>query len=318
MKKIFITRKIPDLGMNLLKDKFEIKVYSNQDDPTKNQIIKMGKDADAIIPLLSHDIDREVIESCNRLKIIANYAVGYDNIDIKAAKDNNVYVTNTPDVLTEATSELTWALILAVSRRVVESDKFVRQLKFKGWGPELLLGHEIHGKTLGIIGFGRIGKSVARIAQGFKMDVLYTKRAALDKTEEKKLNVKYSDINNLLKKSDFITVNASLNDSTYHLIGKKEFDIMKDTAVLVNTGRGSIINEAELVTALKNKKIYGAGLDVYENEPEVSKGLLDLDNVILTPHTGSATIKARNKMAEIAAKNVIEVLKGNQPINKVI
>lgn len=318
MKKVLITRKIPDLGMNLLKDKFKVKVFSDQDDPTKDQIIKMAKDVDAIIPLLSHDIDREVIESCNKLKIIANYAVGYDNIDIKAAQDNNVYVTNTPDVLTEATSELTWSLILAVSRRIVESDKFVRQLKFKGWGPELLLGHEIHGKTLGIIGFGRIGRAVAKIAQGFKMNVLYNKRSALEKEEEKRLNVKYSDINKLFKKSDFITVNASLNDSTYHLIGQKEFDIMKDTAVLVNTGRGPIINEAELIKALKNNKIYGAGLDVYENEPEVSKGLLDLDNVILTPHTGSATIKARNKMAEIAAKNVIEVLKGNQPLNKVV
>ena len=318
MSKIFITRKIPDSGLELLKKKYEIEVFSDIENPSKTELIRKTKDADAIISLLSDTIDREVIENCNNLKVIANYAVGYDNVDLEAAKENNIYVTNTPDVLTHATADLTWTLLLSAARRIIESDKFVRDLKYKGWGPELLLGQRTFGKTLGIIGFGRIGKAVAKRAKGFNMKVLYNKRTPLEKSEEIKLGVSYADLDRLIETSDFITINASLNESTYHLIDKPELKKMKESAVIVNTGRGPIINEKELAYALENKEIFAAGLDVYEKEPEVFGKLLELDNVVLTPHTGSATTYARYKMSEMVAEDVIAILEGREPENKVL
>lgn len=318
MAKIFLTRKIPDIGIELLKKKHEVSIFSDSENPNKQQLIKNAQNADAIISLLSDEIDKEVINKCEHLKIIANYAVGYDNIDLEAAQKNNIYVTNTPGVLTEATADLTWTLLLATARRIVESDKFVRDLKFEGWGPELLLGRKTYGKTLGIIGFGRIGQAVAKRAHGFNMEVLYNKRTPLDQNKESRLGVKFAKLDKLLKEADFITINASLNDSTYHLIDEKEFEKMKDNAVIVNTGRGPIINENALVKALKQKKIFGAGLDVYEDEPEVTPELLELDNVVLTPHTGSATTYARNEMAEMVAKDVLAVLDDKDPKNRVV
>ena len=318
MAKVFLTRKIPDIGIDLLKKNHEVSIFSDSNNPNKKQLIENAQNADAIISLLSDEIDKEVINKCNNLKVIANYAVGYDNIDLKAAQENNIVVTNTPGVLTEATADLTWTLLLAAARRIVESDKFVRNLKFDGWGPELLLGRKTHGKTLGIIGFGRIGQAVAKRAQGFNMNILYNKRTPLDQAEESKLGVEFAKLDKLLKDSDFITINASLNDSTYHLIDEKEFKKMKDNAIVVNTGRGPIINENALVKALKQKEIFGAGLDVYEEEPKVNPELLELDNVILTPHTGSATTYARNEMAEMVAKDVLAVMDGNEPVNRVV
>ncbi|MDZ7671637.1 MAG: D-glycerate dehydrogenase [Halanaerobiales bacterium] len=318
MPKVFVTRKIPDTGLEILKKKYEVEVFSDSTNPTKEEFINGAKDADAIVSLLSDPIDREIIESCKNLKVIANYAVGYDNIDLDAAKENNISVTNTPDVLTQATADLTWTLLLSAARRIIESDKFVRDLKYKGWGPELLLGQRTYGKTLGIIGFGRIGKAVAQRAKGFNMNVLYNKRTPLDKVEENKLNATYAELDELIKSSDFITINASLNESTYHLIDKQELKNMKETAVIVNTGRGPIINEKELANALKNKEIFAAGLDVYEKEPEIYHKLLELDNVVLTPHTGSATTYSRYKMSEMVAEDVIAVLEGRKPNNKVI
>jgi len=318
MAKIFITRKIPDTGLELLKKKHKIEIFSDVANPSKNELIRKSKNVEAIISLLSDTIDREVIESCKNLKIIANYAVGYDNIDLNAARENNIYVTNTPDVLTQATADLTWTLLLSAARRIIESDKFVRDLKYKGWGPELLLGQRTFGKTLGIIGFGRIGKAVAQRAKGFNMKVLYNKRTPLKKDEERKLNATYADLDKLIESSDFITINASLNDSTYHLIDKAELEKMKENAIIVNTGRGPIINEKELAFALEKKEIFAAGLDVYENEPEVFNKLLELDNIVLTPHTGSATTYARYKMAEMVAEDVIAALKGKEPKNIVV
>lgn len=318
MAKVFITRKIPDIGIELLQKKHEVIIFSDTKNPDKQQLIKNAQDADAIISLLSDEIDEEVISKCEHLKIIANYAVGYDNIDLEAARNNNIYVTNTPGVLTEATADLTWSLLLATARRVVESDSFVRDLKFKGWGPELLLGRKIHDKTLGIIGFGRIGQAVAKRAHGFNMEIMYNKRTPLEKNEESNLGIKFSKLEKLLTESDFITINASLNESTYHLIDEKEFEKMNDNAIIVNTGRGPIINENALVKALKQKEIFGAGLDVYEYEPDVTPELLELDNVILTPHIGSATNNTRNEMAEMVAKDVLAVLEGKNPINRVV
>lgn len=318
MAKVFLTRKIPDAGIDLLNKKHEVSIFSDTESPNKQQLIKNAQDADAIISLLSDEIDEEVINKCEHLKIIANYAVGYDNINLEAAQKNNIHVSNTPGVLTEATADLTWSLLLATARRIVESDKFVRNLKFEGWGPELLLGRKIHGKTLGIIGFGRIGQAVAKRAHGFNMEILYNKRTPLDKNEESKMGVKFAKLEKLLVDSDFITINASLNESTYHLIDEREFEKMKDNAIIVNTGRGPIINENALVKALKQNDIFGAGLDVYEYEPEVTPELLELDNVILTPHIGSATSNARNEMAEMVAKDVLAVIEGKEPINKVV
>ena len=318
MSKVFVTRKIPDAGLNLLKEKYEVEVFSSEKNPTKEQLIKGAKDADALIPLLSDEIDNEVMEKCSNLKIIANYAVGYDNIDLKAAQKHDIFVSNTPGALTETTADMTWTLLMAAARRVVESDKYVRELKFDSWGPELLLGQKVYGKTIGIIGFGRIGQAVAQRAHGFDMEVLYNKRTPLSKEEESELGARYADLEDLLKQSDFVTINASLNESTYHLIDEKELKMMKDNAVLVNTGRGPIINEKVLAQALANQEIFSAGLDVYENEPEVYPKLLELDNIVLTPHTGSATIDARNKMAKMAAENVIAVLSGKKPKNQVV
>lgn len=318
MSKVFVTRKIPDAGLDLLKDKYEVEVFSSTTNPTKEQLITKAQDADALVPLLSDEIDEEVINKCINLKIIANYAVGYDNIDLKAAKENNVFVSNTPGSLTETTADMTWTLLMAAARRVVESDKYVRDLKYDGWGPELLLGQKVYGKTIGIIGFGRIGKAVAKRAAGFNMKILYNKRTPLSDQKEKELKASYTELTDLLKRSDFVTINAALNESTYHLIDKKELEMMKSNAVLVNTGRGPIINEKVLAQALEDKEIFAAGLDVYEKEPEIYPKLLKLDNVILTPHTGSATVDARNKMAEMVAANVIAVLSGNKPLNQVV
>ncbi|SRR6056297_143509 len=318
MSKVFVTRKIPDAGLDLLKDKYEVEVFSSTTNPTKEQLITKAQDADALVPLLSDEIDEEVINKCINLKIIANYAVGYDNIDLKAAKENNVFVSNTPGSLTETTADMTWTLLMAAARRVVESDKYVRDLKYDGWGPELLLGQKVYGKTIGIIGFGRIGKAVAKRAAGFNMKILYNKRTPLSDQKEKELKASYTELTDLLKRSDFVTINAALNESTYHLIDKKELEMMKSNAVLVNTGRGPIINEKVLAQALEDKEIFAAGLDVYEKEPEIYPKLLKLDNVVLTPHTGSATVDARNKMAEMVAANVIAVLSGNKPLNQVV
>jgi len=302
---IYVTSEIPEKGLEILKKEFKIKSNNSGKSLSKNELISEAKKADAILPLLSDEIDDKVMDELENLKVIANYAVGYNNIDVKAATKRNIIVTNTPDVLTETTADLTWGLLLAVARRIVETDKILRNGKFEGWAPKLLLGKEVNNKTLGIIGFGRIGKAVAKRAQGFNMKVLYNKRNRLNEKEEEKLNVEYRDFENILKEADYISINTPLNESTYHLFSSKEFSLMKNDGIIINTGRGPIINEKELVRALENKEIGGAGLDVYENEPEVEEGLLKFENVVLTPHIGSATYQARNKMAELAAKGAV-------------
>lgn len=302
---IYITSEIPEKGLEILKKEFEIKTNNLGKSLSKNELIAEAKEADAILPLLSDEIDAQVMDQLENLKVIANYAVGYNNIDVQAATKRNIIVTNTPDVLTETTADLTWGLLLAAARRIVETDKILRNGNFEGWAPKVLLGKEVNHKTLGIIGLGRIGKSVAKRAQGFNMKVLYNKRNQLDEKTEEKLDVEYRDFENILKEADYISINTPLNESTYHLFGAKEFSLMKNDGILINTGRGPIINEKELVKALENEEIGGAGLDVYENEPEVEEGLLKFENVVLTPHIGSATYQARNKMAELAAKGAI-------------
>jgi glyoxylate reductase len=265
---------------------------------------------------LTDRIDKEFIDKNLQLKIIANYAVGFDNIDTKYANQKGIIVTNTPDVLTPAVADITFGLLVVVARRIIEADSFTRKGKYKGWQPDLFLGQEIYGKTLGIIGLGRIGTAVAERAKGFSMKILYNTRTR-DKQIEERLNAKYTSINSLLKESDFISLHVPLTPETKHLISKEQLNMMKKTAILVNTSRGPIVDEKALVQALKQKKIAGAALDVYEFEPKLSSDLKNLKNIVLTPHIASASVEARSAMGELATKNIIAVLQGKRPLTPV-
>ena len=312
--KVFVTRKIPKPGLDLLQKKFTITVNSNDRVLTKKEIINGIKGCDGLLCLLTDPIDRDVIYAEPKLKMIASYAVGYDNIDISAATKRGIPVSNTPGVLTDTTAELAWALLFSVARRIVEGDTFTRKGKFQGWAPLLMLGQDITNKTLGIIGAGRIGTAFALKSKGFDMKVIYTDEKKNERLEDK-LGAKKVPLSNLLKESDFISIHVPLMKSTHHLIGEKELKMMKKTAILLNTARGPIIDETAFIKALKEHWIFGAGLDVYEHEPKISAELKKLDNVILQPHTGSGTIETRTKMALMAAENLIEGLKGNIPPN---
>ena len=314
-KKVFITRKIPQPGIDLLIDNgFDVEVFSENKPIPNEVIIKKIQKVEALLPLLTDSISKDVIEKGEKLKIIANYAAGFNNVDIAAATARNIAVTNTPGVLTDATADLTWALIMAVSKRIVESDIFTRERNFIGWEPLLFLGAEITGKTLGIIGAGKIGNAVAKRATGFNMNILYSGRSQ-NLTIENELNGKKVEINELLQKSDYISLHVPLTDKTFHLIDKQELLHVKKTAYIINTSRGPVINESALAEALKNNQIAGAGLDVYENEPAIHDELMQLKNVVLLPHIGSATLETRTKMALMAATNIVEYFKGKQPPN---
>jgi len=312
--KIFVTRKIPKAGLELLKKEHEIEVFPYDRIPKKDEIIKGLKGKDGLLCLLTDPIDKEVIYSEPKLKMIASYAVGYDNIDVTAATKRKIPVSNTPEVLTDATSEMAWALLFSVARRIVEADKFTRAGKYKGWGPMLMLGQDVANKTLGIIGAGRIGKAVALKSQGFNMKILYVS-SHKNETLERKLNAKKVKLPQLLNESDFVSVHVPLSKDTYHLISEKELKIMKETAILINTSRGPVVDEKALIKALTEKWIFGAGLDVYEHEPEINEKLKKLDNVVLQPHSASATIDSRTKMSILAAENMIAGLKGAIPPN---
>ncbi len=314
---VFVTRKIPKCGLDLLEKECEV-VEVNPEDKVlkKGELVEKVKGRDGILCLLTDKIDADVIEAAKGAKGFANYAVGYDNIDVKSATKYGMIVTNTPGVLTDATADLSWALLFSVARRIVEADKFVRNKKFESWMPLGFLGTDIKGKTLGIIGAGRIGTAMASRSIGFKMKVIYFDPQD-NKTLEKELGAKKVSLDTLLRESDFISLHIPLQDDTYHLISEKEFGIMKPNVILINTSRGSVINEIDLVRALNNKRIAGAGLDVYENEPQLTTGLEKLDNVVLLPHIGSATVETRSKMALMAAENLIKILKGEIPPNLV-
>jgi len=315
--KVFVTYKIPEDGLKLLKEKYELDVYEGEEFLTKEEMLKQVKDADAVITQLRDPVDKEFIDAGKKLKIIANYAVGYNNINVEYAKSKGIYVTNTPGVLTEATADIAWALILAVARKIISADRFVREGKFKGWKPKLFLGYEIHGKTLGIIGMGRIGQAVARRALGFGMKIIYHNRKRLPEEIEKKYSASYVDLETLLKNSDFISINVPLTDETYHLLDEKRLNLLKPNAILVNTARGPVVDEKALYKLLKEGKIAGAGFDVYENEPFLTPGLEKLENVVLLPHIGSATFETRSKMSIMVAENVIDALEGRKPKNLV-
>lgn len=312
MAKIYLTRKIPEEGIKLLEKEHELEIYEGDTPPPKKEIIERVKDKEGLLCLLTDPIDKEVIGSAPRLRMISTYAVGYDNIDIKEATKRGVPVANTPGVLTETVADFTWALILAIARRVVEGDKMVREGKFKGWGPLVLVGSDVYQKTLGIIGAGRIGQAVARRAKGFNMTVLYYDREKKPDFE-RECNAKFVDMETLLQQSDYVSLHTPLTKHTYHLIGEKELKMMKKTAYLINTARGKCVDERALVEALQNKEIAGAAIDVYEDEPRLSPHLSELDNVVLAPHAASASIQTRTKMAIITAENMLAGLEGKMP-----
>ena len=308
--KIFITRMLPDLVMKKLNDHFQVNVNLDDRALSKEEIINGTSDCDILLCLLSDTIDSDII-SCNpNLKGIVNYAVGFNNIDVECATRLKIPVTNTPGVLTETTADMAWALMFCTARRIVESDRFVREGKFKDWAPKLFLGADVYGKTLGIIGAGRIGIAGAKRASGFNMKILYSDK---NTNIENTIKAEKIDQEKLLRESDFVSLHVPMLPETKHLIGEKELQIMKNTAILINTSRGAVIDEEMLLKALQEKWIAGAGLDVYENEPNLVEGLVECDNIVLAPHIASASVETRTNMGFIAIENAIAIRQGKIP-----
>ncbi len=322
MKKIYITREIPEPAVTMLKDKgYEVTVGSGDRPPTKKEIIKAlrKKPYDAVVTLLTDQIDTDVYDAVPQAKVFANYAVGYNNIDIQEASRRHIYVTNTPGNFSYVVGEHTVALMLSLVSNVTSGDRFVRAGKYRGWNPMLFIGSEISGKTLGIVGSGSIGTATAKMAHdGFGMKIVYFDVHKNDMLEEKCGAQKVESLDDLLKISDIVSLHVPLLPSTHHLINAKSFNLMKKTAYLVNTARGAVIDEKALVEALKSGSIAGAALDVFEFEPKLTRGLTRLQNVITTPHIASATIEARSEMAKIVAENVISVLETGKAKNPVL
>ncbi|AMM53392.1 glyoxylate reductase [Pyrococcus kukulkanii] len=314
--KVFITREIPENGIRLLEKEFEVEIWEEESEIPRDVLLERVKDVDALVTMLSEKIDREVFENAPRLRIVANYAVGYDNIDVEEATKRGIYVTNTPDVLTDATADLAFALLLATARHLVKGDKFVRtgEWKRKGvaWHPKWFLGYDVYGKTIGIVGFGRIGQAVARRAKGFGMRILYYSRTRKPEVE-KELNAEFKPLEELLRESDFVVLAVPLTKETMYMINEERLKLMKPTAILVNVARGKVVDTRALIKALKEGWIAGAGLDVYEEEPYYNEELFSLENVVLTPHIGSATFGAREGMAELVARNLIAFKRGEVP-----
>lgn len=321
MAKIFVTRRIPDLGLELLSNAGHEVVVSEKDGVlTKEELLDKLREVnpDAVIPLLTDDIDGEVFDAAPNAKIFANYAVGFNNINLDDAKERGVTITNTPGVLTETVAEHTMAMIFAVTMRIAEGDRFTRAGKYEGWAPMMLLGDDLRDKTLGVLGAGRIGQEVSRMAnKGIGMNIVYFDIARNEEFENEYGASFRETPEEVLKEADVVTVHVPLLDSTHHLINAERLAMMKSTAYLVNSSRGPVIDEAALVNALREGTIKGAALDVYENEPALTEGLAELDNAVLTPHIASATVGTRGKMAEIAAQNTADFLEGKTPPNVV-
>jgi glyoxylate reductase len=306
---------MPEEVLALLRREHEVESYAENPPLDRPNLLRRLTDKEGLLCTITDLIDEELLGRAPALRVIANFGVGFEHIDVAAASRRGLPVTNTPGVLTDATADLAFTLILATARRVVEGDKRVREGKFTYWAPLLFLGQEVSGKTLGLIGAGRIGRAVAQRAQGFGMRVIYHSRTRLAPAEERELNVSFAPLEVLLREADFVTLHVPLTPQTRHLIGRRELELMKPTARLINTARGPIVDEAALVEALRQGEIGGAGLDVYEWEPELSPGLTDLDNVVLLPHVGSATIETRTKMGLMAAANLLAGLRGERPPN---
>lgn len=312
--KVYVTYQIADKPLNVLREHYDVSINESGQPLTKEELIRNLQGMNGALCMFFDRIDRDVIDEIQGIKVLANYAVGYNNIDVEYAASKGVIVTNTPGVLTDATADLAWALLFAVARRVVDADRYTRGGQFIGATPTLFLGKEITGRTLGVIGAGRIGSNFARKAKGFDMKILYTKRTP-DLAFEEETGGVFTDKETLLRESDFVSVHVPLTAETRHLIGLEEFKMMKRSAVFINTSRGPVVDEKALVEALKAGYIWGAGLDVYENEPAIEPELFSFENVVLLPHIGSATEETREKMAEIAVANVLAVLPGDKAPN---
>lgn len=321
MAKIFVTRQIPEAGISLLRSQGHEVDISHKDGvltPVELEVALTSREYDGVVTLLTDSITEELIAKLPTVKILANYAVGYNNIDVAAAQKRGLVVTNTPGVLTAAVAEFTVALILAATKRVAEADRFTRAGKFVGWAPELLLGCGLAGKTLGIVGAGRIGQEVAvRAKNGFGMNVIYYDIAPSATLEQIIPCTYFSDVDAVLREADVVSIHVPLLETTKHLINEQRLRLMKPTAYLINTARGPIVDEKALVEALKTKTIAGAALDVYEDEPVLADGLLACENVVLAPHIASATLETRSQMSEMVAENINAFFKGEVPPNLV-
>jgi glyoxylate reductase len=319
-KMIYLTRKIPGPAVSLLAARYHVSIHDGIRPPTQLELCKAIRNKDGILCTLSDKIDGKVLEEAGpNLKVISSYSTGYDHIDVTEATKRGIIVATTGDILAETTADLTFALILAISRRIVEADKFVRNGAWKvGWMPDLLLGSDVHNSTLGILGLGRIGQAVARRAKGFQMSIIYHNRHRLDSRLESRLGVTYVGMNELLRNSDFLTIHTGLNQDSFKILGKDELCEMKKDAYLINTARGGIVDENDLVEALRKRRIRGAALDTFSHEP-ITKGnkLLRLTNLIVLPHIGSATINTRTKMSKIAAQNLIYAFEGSGPVRSI-
>jgi glyoxylate reductase len=316
--KVYVTREIPKRGLKVIKERFDAEVWPEYGPPPKEVIIHKVGNVDAIVSLLSDKIDAEVLDVAPELKIVAQMAVGFDNIDVRVATKRGIYVTNTPEVLTETTADFAWALLMAVARRVVEADRYVHTGKWKvSWHPSMLLGRDVHGATIGIVGAGRIGSAVARRAKGFNMKIVYYD-VVFRPELEKELGAKSVDLDMLLRESDFVCVHVPLMKDTYHLINEASLKLMKKTAYLINNSRGPVVDEKALYEALKEGRIAGAALDVFEQEPALMDNpLLKLDNVVVAPHISSSSYETRSRMAEMVAGNLIAFFEGRIPPNLV-
>jgi len=311
---VLVTRRIPDESIQKLQaacDRVEVNPHDRA--LTRSEFLEAVQNRDGLLCLLTEEVDDEALDAAPDLKGVAIYAVGYNNIDVDACTRRGIPVSNTPDVLTDTTADVAWALIFATARRIVEGDRMVREGRFVGWGPLLMLGADVTGKTLGILGGGRIGTATAARAGGFSMEIIYSSRRRYEAIEQ--LGARYCALDDLLRQSDFLSIHVPLTPDTRHLIGATELAMMKNTAILINTSRGPVVDEKDLVHALQNNQIGGAGLDVFEREPELDPGLVDLENVVLLPHVGSGTVATRIKMGNMAATNLIAMVHGEDPPN---
>jgi len=311
--RVFVTRVIPDAGLSLLRERCDVEVWPHDRPPSRDELIERAGDKDAIVCLLTEKIDADVLGALPGVKIVANVAVGFDNLDVAAGTKAGVVMSNTPGVLDDTTADLAFALLMSAARRIPEGDRLMRAGGWGGWGIMQMLGRDVHHATLGIVGFGRIGRGVAKRARGFSMDVVYHDGIRATPEVERALGARFVSLDELLSSADFVTLHVPLLPETHHLIDAAALKKMKRSAILVNTSRGPVIDEAALVEALRSGTIAGAGLDVYEDEPKLAAGLVELNNVTLLPHIGSASIATRDKMAEIAARNVIAFFDGQAP-----